>query len=50
MEKAILDKSIKEIEEGKAKLIAHEEIMAELGIGDERSAEELKKTIKSVKE
>ncbi len=41
--KTILDRSIKEIEEGKAKLIPHEEFMAELGISDKHSAEELEK-------
>lgn len=32
-----------EIEEGSAKLVPHEKFMAELGVSDERSAEELGK-------
>jgi len=42
-EKAILDKSIKEIEEGKTELIPHDKFMEELGISDECSAEELER-------
>jgi pyruvate/2-oxoacid:ferredoxin oxidoreductase beta subunit len=42
-EKVKLDKNLKEIEEGKAKLIPHEEFMSEFGISEERSQEEIEK-------
>ncbi|MCL4378697.1 MAG: hypothetical protein M1409_10060 [Actinobacteria bacterium] len=40
-EESIFDKSVKEIKEGKAKLIILEEFVAELGISDERSCNNL---------
>jgi hypothetical protein len=42
-EKAVIDKSINEIEKGKSKLIPHDEFMEEPGISDERSAEEVER-------